>query len=411
MNVLCKFLVGTLLLTGPAAAQPVRPVVGASEEIDVSAGESLFTLGNHYSLAIEHFAFANHIPISLTVATARKLIVPLARVLPSSPPQNGLVVNLPERGVFLFRNGEMVKFFPLAIGQPGRFATPTGSYSLVSRVKNPSWLPPEWAGLGEKVVAAGPTNPLGDRWMGLSLSGVGFHSTTQPTSIGSAASHGCMRMYPDSAHELFDQVEVGMPVRIEYEPVKLGQDEQGNLYVVVFPDVYKRLKLDTEVKKCLAVAGMADWLSPAQIDKLVQSPTGSPEKIADANVTVTVDGKSCDLPRGVVMGGKGLFCSADVLRQAGFAVTFEASLKQLLVEKDGHQATFTMGAVQAPPPEADPAEPKPEPLATTFSGVMLGGKAYVPAHSLVQNLSYPVRWNSQTRTVEMGAVAPPIETP
>ena len=55
----------------------------------------------------------------------------------------------------------------------------------------------------------GPDNPLGDRWIGWSLKGFGFHSTIAPNSIGSAASHGCVRLYPEAAHLLFDLVKKG----------------------------------------------------------------------------------------------------------------------------------------------------------------------------------------------------------
>jgi L,D-transpeptidase ErfK/SrfK len=371
-------------LTGPGVAQTVRPVVGKQEEVQVVGGDNLYKLGMRYSLAIEHFCFANHMPIQLGVAVGRKLIVPLSRIMPDHPPANGLVVNLPERGVFLFRNGQMEKFYPVAIGQPGRFQTPTGSFTLNNRVKDPAWLPPKWAGKGEITVPAGPDNPLGDRWMGLSAPGVGLHSTTSPTSIGAAASHGCMRMYPDSAHDLFDQVEVGMPVRIEYEPVKVGRDDDGNLFVVVFPDVYHEVDLTKEVAKRLDEAGLSGWVTQAQIDQWVRESTGTPQKIADANVNVTVDGSPADATGGAVMGGQGIFCSGEVLRSAGFAISFNAD-KQMLVQRDGKEALFAV----KPGPDLLPA-------------VMLNGKAYIAAKSIKESFGYPIQWDPKTRTVALG---------
>src|SRR2546422_940048 len=82
--------------------------------------------------------------------------------------------------------------------------------------------------------------PLGDRWIGLSARGVGIHATTYPQSIGDDASHGCIRTYPELAHDLFTRVKVGMPVRIEYRTVRIGRHrESGKLFMAVFPDVYR----------------------------------------------------------------------------------------------------------------------------------------------------------------------------
>ena len=61
---------------------------------------------------------------------------------------------------------------------------------------------------------AGPGNPLGTRWMGISSPGVGIHGTPDDGSIGYSLSHGCIRMHISQAEWLFDRVEVGTPVFI-----------------------------------------------------------------------------------------------------------------------------------------------------------------------------------------------------
>lgn len=245
-----------LLCSAVASAEEVRGVVGSDCHHTVRSGETLYSIALHYGLAIEHLAFANGLsPDSINVAAGTSLLVPRRRVLPAAPPENGLVVNLPERGVFLFRGGRFESFYPVAIGKSGRFATPCGNFVIDSLVRNPSWLPPEWAGMEEKVVEAGPNNPLGDRWIGVSAGGIGLHSTTSPMSIGQAASHGCMRMYPSSVHELFEKVKVGWPVRIEYETAKVGCDDKGVYYLSVFPDVYGRAGARTETVKALDSVG------------------------------------------------------------------------------------------------------------------------------------------------------------
>jgi lipoprotein-anchoring transpeptidase ErfK/SrfK len=81
---------------------------------------------------------------------------------------------------------------------------------------NPSWHVPtsDWAGeLAGTVVPPGPSNPIKARWMGI-YDGAGIHGTDATGSIGTAASHGCIRMLIPDVVELFDQVPVGAPVYI-----------------------------------------------------------------------------------------------------------------------------------------------------------------------------------------------------
>ena len=104
--------------------------------------------------------------------------------------------------------------FPIAVGQTA-YPTPSGRFSVVNMQRNPTWTPPDsrWAaGLGP--VPPGVGNPLGTRWMGLSSPGIGIHGTPSPWSIGSRASHGCIRMYIRDAERLYSMISVGIPVTI-----------------------------------------------------------------------------------------------------------------------------------------------------------------------------------------------------
>lgn len=104
--------------------------------------------------------------------------------------------------------------FPVATGMAA-YPTPTGSFRIVTRQRNPWWYPPaaDWA-KGAKPVPPGPGNPLGTRWMGLNVGAVGIHGTPDAASIGYSASHGCVRMHIRSAEWLFERVRVGTPVFI-----------------------------------------------------------------------------------------------------------------------------------------------------------------------------------------------------
>jgi lipoprotein-anchoring transpeptidase ErfK/SrfK len=96
-----------------------------------------------------------------------------------------------------------------------RYPTPLGRFTIVTMQRNPWWYPPDsdWAE-GAEPVPPGPGNPLGTRWMGLSISGIGIHGTPDAASIGYSASHGCIRMRIPEAEWLFERVRVGSTVFI-----------------------------------------------------------------------------------------------------------------------------------------------------------------------------------------------------
>lgn len=379
----------TLFTTVLAAAETaLQPLVGRERAHQVVQGEDLFSIASSYGLALEHLAFANGLEVAFAVPSGRQLVVPGRRVLPVSPPENGLVVNLPERGVFLFRDGAFEKFYPLAIGEPGRFATPQGGFQIVSRVENPNWLPPEWAGLGEDtIVPAGPDNPLGDRWIGLSTPGLGIHSTTSPTSIGAAVSHGCMRMYPTMARELFDKVTVGMPVRIEYQPVKLGYDEEnGGVCLVVFPDVYGQGDLLQTARDLLRARGLLRLVDEEWLEKTVARASGTPVPVLEGPVQLALDGRPLPTTPRAALGGGRLWLPAAVARELGMELRFLQEEKAVVVDYFGRQSTFRV----------DQQSPDEENVA-----LLLNGQALLPARRLLSNFGVPFRWEAPTRTLHI----------
>jgi lipoprotein-anchoring transpeptidase ErfK/SrfK len=118
--------------------------------------------------------------------------------------------------LFLYQGGaELVAAFPVATGE-ARYPTPLGTFRIVDMQRHPWWYPPptsEWA-QGLEPVPPGPRNPLGTRWMGLDVYGVGIHGTPNAASLGYSASHGCIRMAIPSAEWLFERVRIGTPVVI-----------------------------------------------------------------------------------------------------------------------------------------------------------------------------------------------------
>jgi len=126
-----------------------------------------------------------------------------------------LVVNRGGFTLSFYKHLKLHKTYRVAIGQAG-YDTPTGLYNIQNKAVNPSWHVPnsDWAGsLAGTVVPPGPSNPIKARWMGI-YDGAGIHGTDATGSIGTAASHGCVRMLIPDVIELYDQVPVGAPVYI-----------------------------------------------------------------------------------------------------------------------------------------------------------------------------------------------------
>ncbi len=116
----------------------------------------------------------------------------------------------------LLKNSTVVRSYKVAVGQAG-YPTPRGLFAIQSKQVNPVWSVPNspWAGelAGSTVAGGSAANPLKARWMGI-IAGVGIHGTGQGDSIGTRASHGCIRMHVADVIELFGRVPIGTPVLI-----------------------------------------------------------------------------------------------------------------------------------------------------------------------------------------------------
>ena len=272
-----QFLAATTLalfcLGSIAWAEQPRPSVGEVTDYVSVEGEDLLDIAHRNRLAIDHLTFANDWPQTATrIYPGTPLKLPKLRLLPSNPPRDGIVVNLPERILFFFRNGRYQESMPVSIGAVKDFETPSGRFRVIEKLKDPVWYPPAWSDI-KGPVGPGPDNPLGDRWIGLSAPRYGIHSTYQPVNVGHNVTHGCLRAYPDLLREFFPKVRVGMPVILTYETVKLGRAADGRLYLLAYPDAYKR---SDPVKKGRKIAESYGYKLNAQQLKELDDTSGLP---------------------------------------------------------------------------------------------------------------------------------------
>lgn len=174
-----------------------------------------------------------------------EVLIPAQYVLPNAP-RIGIVINIPEMRLYYYpKSGKdttpAVTTYPISIGRQD-WSTPHGVTRVVSKVKDPSWTPPEsirkeHAEQGDilpPVVPPGPNNPLGAYALRLGLTGYLLHGTDKPYGIGMRVTHGCMRLYPQDIETVYRTVPIGTEVRLVNEPYKVGL-AHGKLYLEVHP--------------------------------------------------------------------------------------------------------------------------------------------------------------------------------
>jgi lipoprotein-anchoring transpeptidase ErfK/SrfK len=128
-----------------------------------------------------------------------------------------IVVDLSENVLRLYDGLKVVKEYPVATAAPG-YVTPVGTWKVIDKRENPTWYNPaldSWGADLPPVIAPGPNNPLGTRALYLNSPGIRIHGTSNEASIGTYASHGCIRMYISDSEELYPLVPIGTRVIIK----------------------------------------------------------------------------------------------------------------------------------------------------------------------------------------------------
>lgn len=220
------------------------PLVGTVRTYSVRAGDSLATIAARAGLPAATLAADNALPLDARLHAGQGLRLDNRHIVAHTP-GSGIVINVPQRMLFVIEDAEALAAYPVAAGQP-EWQTPLGVFEISAKEVDPTWDVPisiqrEMRQQGKRVVSRigpGPQNPLGDRWMAVGASGIGIHGTNAPTSIYSLSTHGCIRLHPEDIRDLFDRVLVGTPVRIVYEPVLIASDADGRTWVEAHPDAY-----------------------------------------------------------------------------------------------------------------------------------------------------------------------------
>ena len=208
-------------------------VIGAVATIVARHEDTLVDLARRHGLGYEDIVRANPEVNPWLPGAGTEIVLPTRYVLPPGP-REGVILNLAEYRMYYYPEpGEgqtpVVMTYPISIGRMD-WETPIGRTRIISKVRDPAWYPPksvreEHAAEGRplpNIVPPGPDNPLGRFAMRLDIPGYLIHGTNRPAGVGMRVTHGCIRMFPEDIEHLFEKIDVRTPVRIIYEPVKIG---------------------------------------------------------------------------------------------------------------------------------------------------------------------------------------------
>ena len=264
-----------------AIALVLAQIVGGEFAYTVQGGDSLTSISARFGVDVRVIAESNDIDPSRILRAGRILSIDNRHIVPEPGSDGVIVVNVPQRMLFLMRLESAPEGFPVGAGRRS-WKTPLGDFSVATMETDPTWDVPvsiqeEMRRSGRPVVTRvppSPQNPLGKYWIGLSIPAVGIHGTNAPASIYGHVTHGCIRLHPDDIETVFAKVDVGALGRIIYEPVLIARTENA-IFLEVHPDVY-RIGLDplAAVIDRATEEGFLDILDLERIQEVIRKRDG-----------------------------------------------------------------------------------------------------------------------------------------
>lgn len=294
-TIICTFglLLGTALSWYPEIPNdsllPAKwqgSLVGHDGFCMLDKGDSLIEVARWEGLGYQNLIAANPDIDPWRPETETGLLLPYATILPAEA-QPGITINLAEFRLYLiWQHGKQmrVRVYPIGLGRQG-WNTPEGDFHITVVIERPTWVRPESMRDEDpdlpNVIGPGPDNPLGSHWIELSAKGYGIHGTNRPFGIGRRVSHGCIRLYPQDISDLAKRVQPETPVRIIYQPIKVGIDGE-KLLVEIHDDFLARVEDPVaEIRKTAAALGWQKIPEKWKLLERVIEARGVPIAIAE----------------------------------------------------------------------------------------------------------------------------------
>ena len=291
---------GAIASASPSAASAVQPIaplahriVGGEIDLIAADGDTYTSIGSRFGESPKVLARENGAQVSDrlhagdTVHLDNRHIVPIEGT-------DLIEVNLPQRMLFHFEDGDLSGVYPVAIGQPGKqWRTPIGAFKVIQMREDPTWKVPasiqrEEEETGKDVIDEidpGPDNPLGKYWIGLSFPVIGIHGTNHPISVYSYRTHGCVRLRPNDIEALFNDVNLNDRGVIVYYPLMLARLDDGRIFIESDRDIYDKGTGGIDAVKALArtegIDNLIDWKRAGEI---ITDQDGIAREVTDSTI-------------------------------------------------------------------------------------------------------------------------------
>jgi L,D-transpeptidase ErfK/SrfK len=263
-------------------------LIGAVTSAIPARGETFLEIGHRHDLGYNEMIAANRNSDPWIPKADEPLVIPTRWLLPEAT-RSGIVLNIPEMRLYLFRDGgTRVITAPVGLGRED-WKTPQGAFKVSEKDEKPTWVIPETIrkerieedGSSEYQIAGGdPENPLGRYRLKLTIPTYGIHGSNKEWGVGMLVSHGCLRLYNEDIATLFPLIDVGTPGAFVYEPVKVGR-HRGRVLVEVHDDIYGFTPaLYNMAEELLKRRGWMSDVDPALLEAAVEAKTGVPTDVS-----------------------------------------------------------------------------------------------------------------------------------
>ena len=268
-------------------------LVGTAGSYTVVAGDTIRLVAAKLGVSRGRLAAMNGLTAKDRLKVGQTLRYNNQRIIPPHRMKDGIVINIPDRMLYLYQQGAITFSTAVALGTPTKthqfdWQTPLGRFKIVNKAKDPVWtVPPsiqeEMRLDGKEVITSippGKDNPLGKFAIKTSLPGILIHSTSKPWSIYTYASHGCIRVYPDRMEELFKLVKLNAPGEIIYHPVKLAVTAEGKILLEAHSDIYGKTKgLMAEAQALIRAQKLESRVDWVKVKRVISRQTGVAEEV------------------------------------------------------------------------------------------------------------------------------------
>jgi L,D-transpeptidase ErfK/SrfK len=267
-------------------------IIGGDMVYTIQKGDTLELVGARTGVYWWKIARDNNIDTKKRLQPGQELKVNTRKIVPMTI-DNGIIINVPDRTLYSFKNSRLVRSFSVGMGLPTSktstsWKTPIGKFKVIAKKKDPTWyVPPsiqeEMELEGKEIITSvppGPDNPLGRYALKTTLPGIMIHETIKPASVNQYRSHGCIRVLPENMEKFFEEVEPDTSGELLYMPVKAAISDKGRVFLEVHKDFYNRIKnMKEEAKTQLIKTGASNRVDWQKVEKLLKERAGIAEDV------------------------------------------------------------------------------------------------------------------------------------